>query len=303
MDKKRSKPSGAQFRKKRKEEEEKRVKDKGALLKYFGAPSGTGQDEEPSTSSATQASSEMISEPQDEEPSTSSATQVSSQMFSEPEDEDEDPFASTSPQQDSSEMPVGASPPNPHTEDEPLSTDPVDWPSVLTDRIRTLVCRGPSEVPPNFVFPRNEGDGRSCHQYFRKTLVSGERIPRSWSVYSERNNRLFCFCCKLFSKKNIQLANSGLTDWKHASSLLTSHNNSPEHRNCMKTWKELAMRIKKGETIDKHKMELMEDKRIRWREVLTRLTAIVQSLAIRNLTLRTHRNTELSIKWKFPQRG
>uniref|UniRef100_A0A4W5LI13 Uncharacterized protein n=1 Tax=Hucho hucho TaxID=62062 RepID=A0A4W5LI13_9TELE len=68
------------------------------------------------------------------------------------------------------EMPVGASPPNPHTEDEPLSTDPVDWPSVLTDRIRTLVCRGPSEVPPNFVFPRNEGDGRSCHQYFRKTL-------------------------------------------------------------------------------------------------------------------------------------
>ena len=74
----------------------------GALLKYFGAPSGTGQDEEPSTSSATQASSEMTSEPQDEEPSTSSATQVSSQMLSESEHEDEDPYASTFPQQDSS---------------------------------------------------------------------------------------------------------------------------------------------------------------------------------------------------------
>ena len=72
----------------------------GALLKYFGAPSGTGQDEDPSTSSATQASSEITSEPQDEDPSTSSATQGSSQMLSEPEDED--PFASTSPQQDSS---------------------------------------------------------------------------------------------------------------------------------------------------------------------------------------------------------
>ena len=36
--------------------------DSGALLKYFGAPSGTGQDEEPSPS-ATQASSEIISEP------------------------------------------------------------------------------------------------------------------------------------------------------------------------------------------------------------------------------------------------
>uniref|UniRef100_A0A4W5KZZ6 Uncharacterized protein n=1 Tax=Hucho hucho TaxID=62062 RepID=A0A4W5KZZ6_9TELE len=106
----------------------------GALLKYFGAPSGTGQDEEPSTSSATQVSSQMLSE-------------------------DEDPFASTSPQHDSSEMPVAASPPNLAAEDEPLSTDPADWPSVLTDRIQTqLVCRGPSEVTPNFVFPRNVGD-------------------------------------------------------------------------------------------------------------------------------------------------
>ncbi|KAM9518954.1 uncharacterized protein ACWYII_045203 isoform 2-T2 [Salvelinus alpinus] len=38
-------------------------------------------------------------------------------------------------------MPVAASPPNPAAED---PTDPADWPSVLTDRIRTqLVCRGP----------------------------------------------------------------------------------------------------------------------------------------------------------------
>ena len=77
------------------------------------------------------------------------------------------------------EMPVAASPPNPAAEDEPLSTDPADWPSALTDRIRTqLVCRGPSELPPNFVLQRNESDGRSCHhQYFRKTLVSGEKNP------------------------------------------------------------------------------------------------------------------------------
>lgn len=118
-----------------------------------------------------------------------------------------------------------------------------------------------------------------------------KKIPRSWLVYSERNNSLFCFCCKLFSKKKMYLANSGLTDWKHASSLLTSHDSSPEHQNCMKTWKELAMRIKKGETIDKHEMALMEAERIRWREVLTRLTAIVQSLAIRNLALRGHTET------------
>ncbi|XP_055730295.1 uncharacterized protein LOC129818449 isoform X2 [Salvelinus fontinalis] len=187
-------------------------------------------------------------------------------------------------------MPVAASPPNPAAED---PTDPADWPSVLTDRIRTqLVCRGPSEVPPNFVFPRNESDGRSCHpQYIRKTLVSCENIPRSWLVYSERNNSHFCFCCKLFSEKKINFANSGLTDWKHARSLLTSHDSSPEHQYCMKTCKELAMRIKKGETIDKHEMALMEAERTRWTEVLTCLTDIVQSLANRNLALRGHTET------------
>ncbi|KAL7406132.1 hypothetical protein ABVT39_013594 [Epinephelus coioides] len=174
------------------------------------------------------------------------------------------------------------SPPNPVPEDEPLSTDPANWPSVLTDRIRTqLVCRGPSEVPADFVFPRNEVDGRSCHHlYFKKTLVDGEKIPRSWLVYSEKNNSLFCVCCKLFSKRTINLTSSGLTDWKHASSLLTSHDNSPEYLNFMKVWKELAVRIKKGETIDNQEMALLEAEKMRWRAVLTHLTAIVQSLAV-----------------------
>ena len=38
-------------------------------------------------------------------------------------------------------------------------------------------------------------------------------------------------------------------------------------------------------------MALMEAERIRWREVLTCLTAIVQSLAIRNLALRRDTGT------------
>ncbi|XP_025760119.1 zinc finger MYM-type protein 1-like [Oreochromis niloticus] len=258
MDKKSSKPSGAHFRKKRKEEEEKRAKDTGALLKYFGAPSATATA-------------------QDEQPSTSSATYV--------DPEDEDPIASTS------EMP-GAKPP----EEEPLPTDPGNWPSAITDSIRIqLVSKGPRKVAPDFVFPRNEGDGRSCHhQYFKKTLVSGEKMPRSWLVYSEKNNSLFCFCCKLFSKRNMKLTSSGLTDWKHASSYLTSHDNSPEHHNSMKAWKELVVRIKKGETIDKQEMALQQAEKIRWRAVLARLIAIIQSLAIRNLALRGHTETLFS---------
>jgi len=188
------------------------------------------------------------------------------------------------------EMP-GAEPPlSPTAADEPLSTDPANWASHLTDRIRTeLVRRGPCKVPPGFVFCRNESDGRSCHyQYFMKTLVSGEKMERSWLIYSVKNNSLFCFCCKLFSKRNIHLTSAGMSNWKHASDYLTSHENSPEHLHCMKAWKELSVRLKSGETIDKVEMALLEAERVRWRAVLTRLTAIVQSLAVRNLALRGH---------------
>ncbi|XP_013880239.1 zinc finger MYM-type protein 1, partial [Austrofundulus limnaeus] len=215
-------------------------------------------------------------------------------MLSRPEDKD--PSPSTSSQQETSETPGAEFTQTPVAEEVNLPTDPADWPSVLTEKIHTLlVRRGPSQVKPDFVFPRNESDGRSCHHhYFRKTLVSGEKMVRSWLVYSEKNISLFCFCCKLFSKKNISLTNSGLTDWKHCSSLLTSHDNSPEHLNSMKAWKELAVRIKKEATIDKHEMALFEAERLRWRAVLKRLTAIVQSLAVRNLSLRGHTETLFS---------
>ncbi|KAL1268473.1 hypothetical protein QQF64_033836 [Cirrhinus molitorella] len=119
-------------------------------------------------------------------------------------------------------------------------------------------------------------------------------MARSWLMYFMKNNSLFCFCYKLFSKRNINFKSSGMANWKHASTHLTSHENSPEHLNCMKAWKELAVRLRSGETIDKQEEALLEAERMRWRAVLTRLTAIVQSLAVRNLPLRGHTETLLT---------
>ncbi len=70
----------------------------GALLKYFGASSATGQDEPP-TSPTTQDSAGMVSTLQDEIPSMSSATHMSPQIS---DIEDEDLFASTSSQHEPS---------------------------------------------------------------------------------------------------------------------------------------------------------------------------------------------------------
>ncbi|XP_045898642.1 zinc finger MYM-type protein 1-like, partial [Micropterus dolomieu] len=59
----------------------------------------------------------------------------------------------------------------------------------------------------------------------------------------------------------------------------------------MATWKELEVRLAKGLTIDKQEMALAEAERNRWREVLTRLVAIIQSLAERNIALRGSTDT------------
>lgn len=75
-------------------------------------------------------------------------------------------------------------------------------------------------MPPGFVFHRNESDGRSCHhQYFKKTLVSGEKM----AITSHH-------------MKTIQTTSI-----------------------CMKAWKELSVRLKSGKTIDKLEMALLKE--------------------------------------------
>ena len=54
----------------------------------------------------------------------------------------------------------------------------------------------------------------------------------------------------------------------------------------MVMWKELAIRLKKGEVIDQKEMSLLEAMKNRWRDILKRLVCIIQSLAERNLALR-----------------
>ena len=67
-----------------------------------------------------------------------------------------------------------------------------------------------------------------------------------------------------------------------------SHERSLEHKTCMGSWKELSVRMKKGERIEEKGMSLMEAEKKRWRQVLTRLITIAQSLAFRNMALRGH---------------
>ena len=135
--------------------------------------------------------------------------------------------------------------------------DPAECPSFLSDSERTeQVLRGPLPIKDTFTFPKRH-DGRSFHHHYTyRHLVNREKVNRSWLTYS-KSKAVYCFCCKLFSKKSIKLATEGQQDWVNIGALLKQHENSGDHCNNMVKWKEFALRLSKGKTIDETEMGLL----------------------------------------------
>ncbi|XP_051809616.1 zinc finger MYM-type protein 1-like [Acanthochromis polyacanthus] len=307
-----SKPSGAAFRKRRREEEEKRAQSRDALRKYLQPRQGPTVEAaaEEAASSVSQLPSPVAVSDSDSEHSSQALSRSTAVIETQLQNVDagavsEAPSSSTvilqTPPQtvepegpstsslNTIRQPTGA--PSTSTDVcEPISAapiDPADWPPNLSDSERTeLVSRGPPVIRSDFSFPKKQ-DGRSCHhRHFFRLLTNGEKIKRSWLMYSKKKDSLYCFCCKLFSQKTFKLSKDGTDDWKNCGDILKTHENSKEHTNNMGSWRELESRSKKGQTIDNIEMAIIHAERRRWREVLTRLVAIIKSLAERNIALR-----------------
>ena len=80
----------------------------------------------------------------------------------------------------------------------PPPTDPALWPAHILDADRVeIVHRGPFKVSPDFSFPKGP-DGRAFHSSLQfKTLPNGEKVDRSWGVYSPQNNAVI-LCMQSF---------------------------------------------------------------------------------------------------------
>ena len=98
-------------------------------------------------------------------------------------------------------------------------------------------------------------------------------------MYSNELNRVFCFCCKLFNSEpcTSQLANQGTRDWRNLSGNLKRHETSSEHITNINTWSDLQIRLKKNKTIDKSVQEQINKEKDRWRNVLQRIIAIIET--------------------------
>ena len=124
-----------------------------------------------------------------------------------------------------------------------------------------------------------------------KSLPNGERMLKSWMVYSPSKEALYCFCCKLFSDKKKSKLNSedGFNTWWKLNPKIFEHDSSSDHIQCFTQWKAFEIRIASGATIDKKEQEEIENQVKKWKEILSRLVDIIRFLAKQNLALRGHR--------------
>ncbi|KAM6556637.1 hypothetical protein CsatB_003656 [Cannabis sativa] len=102
--------------------------------------------------------------------------------------------------------------------------DPGRWKNLNNKLIDLLVEKGPIRVS-DIEFPKDDGRRFSTYHYTRN-LSNGEQHDRKWLVYSKCLNKIYCFCCKLFSVNSStmnQLSNEGTKDWKHLGDRLKSH--------------------------------------------------------------------------------
>ncbi|KAL7858049.1 hypothetical protein AOLI_G00181510 [Acnodon oligacanthus] len=112
-----------------------------------------------------------------------------------------------------------------------MDDDPAQWPRVLTDSVRChIVRKGPVQIK-DIEFPQNSETPprRFTKENYRRTMKNGEKIFRSWLVYSMSTDSVFCFPCTVFGKRDSAISNCGFHKWRNLTHHLKEHEYSKGH--------------------------------------------------------------------------
>ncbi|XP_071739068.1 uncharacterized protein [Rutidosis leptorrhynchoides] len=161
------------------------------------------------------------------------------------------------------------------------------WDGLSSNMKDLLVTKWPVRET-NFDYPKDKANRHFSDIHYECKLPNSDIVDRKWLVYSKELDKVFCFCCKLFKTAitRSQLGSTGLNDWRHLGKSLNDHENSSEHMINLRTWSELRLRLDMNETIDKELQELIKKDTEHWKQVLVRIIATVKCLAQYNLPFR-----------------
>ncbi|XP_071728461.1 uncharacterized protein [Rutidosis leptorrhynchoides] len=161
------------------------------------------------------------------------------------------------------------------------------WDGLSSNMKDLLVTKWPVRET-NFDYPKDKANRHFSDIHYECKLPNSDIVDRKWLVYSKELDKVFCFCCKLFKTAitRSQLGSTGLSDWRHLGKSLNDHENSSEHMINLRTWSELRLRLDMNETIDKELQELIKKDTEQWKQVLVRIIATVKCLAQYNLPFR-----------------
>lgn len=174
-----------------------------------------------------------------------------------------------------------------------LQDDPGKWPENITDRIRLYLVKN---IPPqvrDINFPINAQGRKFNPLHYDRVLPNGERVNRSWLLYSECKNKVYCCSCYLFSNElgKCSLASKCNSDWRHLGEILASHEGSVVHGRAQFKLLDLQKRLDCEATLDATEQRLINAEIQHWRSVLKRIIICIQYLAKHNEALRGSSST------------
>jgi hypothetical protein len=161
------------------------------------------------------------------------------------------------------------------------------WPMPMTASVRTeIVNRGPTVVQnkdgPFAVTERigckTKGSTRFLtSDWFYHNLENGEKVLRSWMIYSVSDECLYCFCCRLFGKQEAEegrqraFVSMGFRAWWKLNPKVSEHKNSPDHVAAFQKWTELEIRRGNNTASDALHQQQRKDETKKRTELLRRV--------------------------------
>ena len=104
---------------------------------------------------------------------------------------------------------------------------------------------------------------------FKRKMINGEEVDRTWLIFSPKTKMLYCGVCKLFSPTSTEMLITKFNDWKNAASRLLSHENSHLHFRFFQSW--CTRSKKQGLNFCK----LYESQCDYWKKVLQRIIDVI----------------------------